>query len=61
MMMGGGMMPGMHAQPEDVEGGARLRMTPSDPARVAEMRQHMQQRAQMMNQSHGCRMMGAPQ
>jgi hypothetical protein len=60
-VMGGGMMSGMRAQAEDVEGGALLRMTPSDSSRLAEMRQHMQQHAQMMNQSHGCPMMGGSQ
>ncbi|HZU83776.1 MAG TPA: hypothetical protein VE987_12700 [Polyangiaceae bacterium] len=57
-MMGGGPMPAMHAQAEDVEDGARLRMTPADPARLAEMRQRMQQHAQTMNQSHACPMTG---
>jgi hypothetical protein len=53
-MMGGGMMPATHAQVEDVEHGARLKMTPADPAKMSEMRQHMKQHVQMMNQSHGC-------
>ena len=55
--MMGGMMPAMHAQVEDVDKGARLKMTPSDPAKLKEMRDHMKQHAQMMNQSHGCSMM----
>jgi hypothetical protein len=56
-MMGGGMMPATHAQVEDVDHGARLTVTPADPAKLNEMRQHMKQHAQMMNQSHGCSMM----
>jgi hypothetical protein len=55
--MMGGMMPAMHAQVEDVDKGARLKMTPTDPAKLKEMRDHMKQHAQMMNQSHGCSMM----
>jgi hypothetical protein len=55
--MMGGMMPAMHAQVEDVDKGARLKMTPADPAKLKEMRDHMKQHAQMMNQSHGCSMM----
>jgi hypothetical protein len=56
--MMGGMMPPARAQAEDVEGGARLRVTPLDPSRTSELKQHMQQRAQMMNEAHGCPMMG---
>jgi hypothetical protein len=56
-MMGGGTMPAMHAQVEDVDHGARLKMTPADPAKLNEMRQHMKEHVQMMNQSHGCSMM----
>ncbi len=59
-MMGGATMPPVHAQVEDVEGGARLRMTPVDPSRLGELKLHMQQHAQMMK-AHGCPMMGAPQ
>ena len=55
--MMGGTMPAMHAQVENVERGARLKMTPSDPAKIGEMRQHMKQHAQTMDQSHGCSMM----
>ena len=58
-MMMGGSMPPMNVQVDDVEGGARLRMTPRDPSRVAEMKKHVQQHAQMMNQGHGCPMMNA--
>jgi hypothetical protein len=57
MGMGGGMMGGMHSQVEDVDHGARLKMTAADPAKLNEMRQHMKQHVQMMNQSHGCSMM----
>jgi hypothetical protein len=56
-MMGGGMMPAMHAQVEDVDHGARLKMTPADPKKLSEMRDHMKQHAQMVNQTHGCSMM----
>ena len=58
-MMMGGSMPPMNVQVEDIEGGARLRMTPRDPSRVAEMKKHVQQHAQMMNQGHSCPMMDA--
>jgi hypothetical protein len=34
-------------------------MTPRDPSRVAEMKKHVQQHAQTMNQGHGCTMMDA--
>jgi hypothetical protein len=57
--MMGGSMPPMNVQVEDIEGGARLRMTPRDPSRVAEMKKHVQQHAQMMNQGHSCPMMDA--
>jgi hypothetical protein len=60
--MGGGsttgtMMPAMHCQVEDAGRGARLMITPDDPSRATEMRQHMKAHAQMMNQSHSCVMM----
>ena len=58
-MMMGGSMPPMNVQVEDIEGGARLRMTPRDHSRVAEMKKHVQQHAQMMNQGHSCPMMDA--
>jgi ribosomal protein S15P/S13E len=59
--MGGGsmmgrMMPAMHAQVEDVDHGARLKMTPADPKKLGEVREHMKQHAQSMNQTHGCSM-----
>lgn len=55
--MTGGMMPAMHARVEEVDRGARLRMTPADLAKLKEMRQHMNQHVQLMNQSHSCWMM----
>jgi hypothetical protein len=58
-MMMGGSTPPMNVQVDDIDGGARLRMTPRDPSRVAEMKKHVQQHAQMMNQGHGCPMMNA--
>jgi hypothetical protein len=58
--MMGGMMP-VHVQVEEVEGGARARVTPVDPSRLGEMKQHIQQHVQMMNQAHSCPMMGAGQ
>ena len=58
-MMMGGSMPPVNVQVDDIDGGARLRMTPRDPSRVAEMKKHVQQHAQMMNQGHGCPMMNA--
>ena len=58
-MMMSGMMASVRAQVEDVPAGARLRMTPVDPSRLGEMKQHMQQHSQMMNQSHSCPMMGS--
>ena len=57
MMMG--PMPSMNVQVDDIEGGARLRMTPREPSRLAEMKQHLQQHVQMMNQGHGCSIMEA--
>jgi len=53
-MMGGGAM--MRAQVEDVDKGARLKMTPVDAAKLNDMRQHMKPHVQMMNQSHSCSM-----
>jgi hypothetical protein len=60
MMMDGdsGMMPAMHAQAEDVEGGARLRAAPADGSRVDEMRQRMKHHAQMMREQHRCPVVG---
>jgi hypothetical protein len=58
-MMMGGMMPPVHAQAEDVERGAMIRMTPVSPSNLDAMRQQMQQHVQMMNQAHGCPMMGS--
>lgn len=59
-MMGGGtmgaMMPAVRAEVEDVDKGARLKMTPVDASKLGEMREHMKQHVQMMNQSHGCPM-----
>jgi hypothetical protein len=57
MGMMGGTMPAMRAQVEDVDHGARLKMTPVDPTKLGEMRDHMKQQAQMMSQSHACSMM----
>jgi hypothetical protein len=54
--MMGGMMPAMHAQVEDVDHGACLKMTPADPQKLSDMRDHMKQHAQMMSQTHGCSM-----
>jgi RecB family endonuclease NucS len=45
-----------HDVVEDIDHGARLKMTPADPAKLNEMRQHLKQHVQMMNQSHGCSM-----
>jgi hypothetical protein len=56
--MMGRMMPAVHAKAEDIDRGARLQMTPDDPAKLGEMRQAMQQHAQRMNEQHGCPMMG---
>lgn len=51
-MMGGEHM-GMHMVPsaartEDVDGGARIVLTPEDPARLAELRAHAREHAAMM-------------
>jgi hypothetical protein len=54
----GGMMPPVRAQAEDVESGARVRVTSLDPSRMSELRQRMQQHARMMNETHGCPMPG---
>jgi hypothetical protein len=53
---GGGshMMMPVRASVEDTPGGARLRVTPVDASRLEEMKQHMQQRTQMMNGQHRC-------
>jgi hypothetical protein len=52
------MMPAsMNAQVEDVDRGARLKMTPVDPTKLNQTREHMKQHAQMMNRSHSCSMM----
>jgi hypothetical protein len=55
--MMGGTMPAMHAQVEDIDHGARLKMTPADPKKLGDMRDHMKEHAHMMNQTHGCSMM----
>jgi hypothetical protein len=53
---GGGshMMMPVRASVEDVPGGARLRVTPVDASRLEEMKQHVQQRTQMMNAQRRC-------
>jgi hypothetical protein len=56
--MMGRTMPAVHAKAEDIDRGARIQMTPADPAKLGEMREAMQQHAQHMNQEHGCSMMG---
>jgi hypothetical protein len=56
--MMGRMMPAVHTNVEDIDRGARIQMTPDDPAKLGEMREAMQQHAQRMNQEHGCSMMG---
>jgi hypothetical protein len=62
MMMGHGMMmmPAVRAQVEDVEGGARLRVTPVDASKLADMREHMQRHVEMMTQQHTCPMPAEP-
>jgi hypothetical protein len=48
-MMGGGMMPPPStARSEEVEGGARLVLTPRDPADLARLREHVGQHGDMM-------------
>jgi hypothetical protein len=48
-MMGGGMrMPPSTARSEEVEGGARLVLTPRDPADLAKLREHVRQHGEMM-------------
>jgi hypothetical protein len=53
----GRMMPAMHAKAEDIDRGARVEVTPDDPAKLGEMREVMHKHAQQMNQEHGCAMM----
>jgi hypothetical protein len=52
----GGMMPAVRAEVEDVDKGARLKITPVDASKIGDVRQHMKQPVQMMNQSHSCPM-----
>jgi hypothetical protein len=48
-MMGGGMMmPPATARSEEIEGGARLVLTPRDPAELANLREHVHQHAEQM-------------
>jgi len=48
-MTGGGMMPPPStARSEEVEGGARLVLTPRDPAELARLREHVGQHSEMM-------------
>lgn len=48
-----------HATAEDVPGGARLLLVPSDPAQVASLRQHVRMHAEMMQKGE-CPMMAQP-
>jgi hypothetical protein len=48
MMAGGMMMPPATARSEEIEGGARLVLTPRDPAELANLRQHVHQHAEQM-------------
>ncbi len=66
-MMGGAMhglsmmgMPPVQAQVDDVDGGARMHVMPIDRSRLDEVRQHMQQGAQMMTQQQACPMAPTP-
>jgi hypothetical protein len=45
------------ARVEDVDGGARIVLTPNDPAQLAELREHVQHHAEMMKKDGGCPMM----
>jgi hypothetical protein len=48
------MMPAVRAEAEEVDGGARLRVTPLDASKLEELREQMQRHSQMMQQ-HACR------
>ncbi|HEY6034667.1 MAG TPA: hypothetical protein VIV58_10420 [Kofleriaceae bacterium] len=62
-MMGGGMMTmkmkmvPSTARAEDIDGGARIVLTPKDPAQLSELRAHVHEHATMMASGH-CPMMG---
>jgi hypothetical protein len=53
----GHAMPAVRTQVEDIDRGARIKMTPDDPSRLADMRQMVQQHVMMMSQTHNCPMM----
>lgn len=58
-MMGGGMHEPMvpsHAAVDDVEHGARIVLTPDDPAQLASLRGHVHEHVEMMKSGH-CPMM----
>lgn len=60
-MMGSGHMMKMvdsTAQAEDIDGGARIVLTPKDPAKLAELRDHVREHAGRMASGH-CPMMEA--
>lgn len=56
MGMRGRMMPPATARSEAIEGGARLVLTPRDPADLTRLREHVAQHSQMMEAGH-CPMM----
>ena len=61
MMMGGGMhehepMVPSHAAVDDVDHGARIALTPDDPAQLASLREHVHKHVEMMKSGH-CPMM----
>jgi hypothetical protein len=57
-MMGHGMMVASEAHAEDVEGGARILLTPKDPADLERLRQHAREHVSMLATGH-CPMMHA--
>lgn len=48
MMMGGSMMPAANARSEEIEGGARIVLTPRDPTELTVLREHARHMADRM-------------
>jgi hypothetical protein len=55
--MGGMMMPPSHATVVEVENGASIKLTPTDPADLQKLKDAVHMHVERM-QSHGCEMMG---
>ena len=57
---GMGIMPSVRCEVDDVEGGARMRVSPSDPSERGDVRRRMQEWTQTMAQGHRCPAMSGP-